>query len=129
MTPNLTEKNQKTRRQLWHQDERQNQTKPSHSFRKSGKKVSFLFVKGHPSRGYKKLHIGAKTILKSEFMFVCFKGGIGTGVFRSHPLPDRHVSICRDSQNREFPLHHWKHCFRNLDQSVWIDYFQPKFFI
>ena len=37
-------------------------------FQKKWKKVSSLFVKGHPSKGYKKLHIGAKAFLKSFFL-------------------------------------------------------------
>ena len=37
------------------------------------KKLSSLFVKGHPSKGYKKLHIGAKAFLKSELIFYNLK--------------------------------------------------------
>jgi hypothetical protein len=32
-----------------------------------------------------------------EFLFVCFKGGMGTGACPGPPLPDKRVRICRRS--------------------------------
>ena len=58
-------------------------------------------------------------VLWFKFLFVCLFQGWDEGT-RAYPgsprsLPDGRVCICRDPQIREFPLHHWKRCFRNPD--------------
>ena len=47
-------------------------------------------------------------------LFVCFKGGMGTGACPGPPLPDEHVRICRRSPNVRVPSAPWQ-WFRNLD--------------
>ena len=41
-------------------------------------------------------------------LFVCFKGGMGTGACSGSPLCLTNVSVfAEDPQSREFPLHHY----------------------
>ena len=47
-------------------------------------------------------------ILNQTCLFVCFKGGIGTGACPGSPLCLTNMSVfAEDLQSREFPLHHY----------------------
>ena len=61
------------------------------------------------------------TFIEKMGLFVCFKGGMGTGAGPGSPLlPDERVRICRDPQSREFPLHHYSGLGTGTEKWVFV---------